>query len=139
MATAMTSAALALGTGTAHADPQVIEQCHWSDSAAQWIYSDGSLCRGSGEDPTTGSDGLPACADGRLAVLQPNGRVTCRDKAGYRVERADDGLNDLICQRLALGESPGQVGGELHDGNATITRQRATQRVWSALPDCPND
>jgi hypothetical protein len=54
--------------------------------------------------------------------------------------RADDGqLNTVICQQLALGQSPGQVAGELHDGNATITRQRATQRVWEALPDCPND
>jgi hypothetical protein len=59
---------------------------------------------------------------------------------GTGTARADDGqLSTVICQQLALGQSPGQVAGELHDGNATITRQRATQQVWEALPDCPND
>jgi hypothetical protein len=53
---------------------QTIEGCHWNDSS--WVYDDGSLCRGTGEDPTVGSDGLPACADGRLAVPQGD-RVMC--------------------------------------------------------------
>jgi hypothetical protein len=57
---------------------------------------------------------------------------------GTGVAHADD-TDTLICQQLAIGQSPGQVAGELHDGNATITRQRATQRVWEAMPDCPND
>jgi hypothetical protein len=52
---------------------------------------------------------------------------------------ADDGIDQTICNQLALGQSPGEVAGELHDGNATITRQRAVQRVWEALPECPND
>jgi hypothetical protein len=55
------------------------------------------------------------------------------------VAHADDGIDQTICNQLAIGQSPGQVAGELHDGNATITRQRATQRVWEAMPDCPND
>jgi hypothetical protein len=55
------------------------------------------------------------------------------------VAHADDGIDQTICNQLALGQSPGQIAGELHDGNATITRQRATQRVWQAIPDCPND
>jgi hypothetical protein len=55
------------------------------------------------------------------------------------VAHADDGIDQTICNQLALGQSPGQIAGELHDGNATITRQRASQRVWEAMPDCPND
>jgi hypothetical protein len=57
------------------------------------------------------------------------------------VAHADDdgGIDQVICNQLALGQSPGQIAGELHDGNATITRQRAVQRVWEALPECPND
>jgi|GEM_PF-5937901 hypothetical protein len=58
---------------------------------------------------------------------------------GTGVAHADDGIDQTICNQLALGQSPGQVAGELHDGNATITRQRATQRVWQAMPGCPDD
>jgi hypothetical protein len=58
---------------------------------------------------------------------------------GTGTAHADDGIDTVICNQLALGQSPGQIAGELHDGNATITRQRATQRVWEAIPDCPND
>lgn len=58
---------------------QVIEGCHWSDTAGQWIYPEGSLCRGTGEDPTTDGHGWPVCANGRLDVWQDNGRVTCID------------------------------------------------------------
>jgi hypothetical protein len=64
-----------------------------------------------------------------LALLAP----------GTGTAHADDGIDQTICNQLALGQSPGQIAGELHDGNATITRQRATQRVWEAMPDCPND
>jgi hypothetical protein len=56
------------------APTQTVEGCHWNNSS--WVYGDGSLCRGTGEDPTVGSDGLPACADGRLAVPQGD-RVMC--------------------------------------------------------------
>ena len=58
---------LIFGSGIAHAD-QVIEGCHWNEAADAWQYPDSSLCRGTGEDPTSGSDGLPACADGRVAT-----------------------------------------------------------------------
>jgi hypothetical protein len=51
----------------------------------------------------------------------------------------DDDLNRTICQQLSLGQSPGQVADEIHQGDATITRQRATQRVWESLGGCPND
>ena len=58
---------------------QVIEGCHWVQGKDAWIYSDGSLCRGTGEDPKVDSLGLPACADGRLAVIMPEtGRVMCK-------------------------------------------------------------
>jgi hypothetical protein len=50
------------------APTQIVEGCHWNDSS--WVYDDGPLCRGTGEDPTVGSDGLPAYADGRLVVSQ---------------------------------------------------------------------
>jgi hypothetical protein len=55
------------------------------------------------------------------------------------IAHADDGIDQTVCNQLAIGQSPGQIAGELHDGNATITRQRATQRVWEAMPDCPNN
>jgi hypothetical protein len=58
---------------------------------------------------------------------------------GAGTARADDGIDQTICNQLALGQSPGDIAGELHEGNATITRQRATQRVWEAIPNCPND
>ena len=58
---------------------------------------------------------------------------------GADVAHADDGIDSAICNQLALGQSPGQIAGELHDGNATITRQRATQRVWESLGGCPDD
>lgn len=57
--------------------PQIIEQCHYDNVVGQWVYDDGSLCRGTGEDPTVDSQGKPACADGRLPVLEPSGRVMC--------------------------------------------------------------
>lgn len=66
---------------TAQAD-QVIEGCHWSDTAQAWLYADGGgLCRSTGEDPTTDSAGLPACADHRIAIpgIRP-GTVTCVDQ-----------------------------------------------------------
>jgi hypothetical protein len=63
-----------LGIGPAHSDPQVIEDCHWE--APNWVYPDGALCRGTGEDPTVDGAGRPACADGRLAVVT-GPRVTC--------------------------------------------------------------
>lgn len=51
-----------------HAGYQVIEGCEWSGD--EWDYPDGSLCRGTGEDPTVDNAGLPACADGRVATPQ---------------------------------------------------------------------
>lgn len=55
--------------------PQVIEGCHFD--GADWVYDDQSLCRGTGEDPTTDSYGRPSCADHRTAIQQADGRVTC--------------------------------------------------------------
>jgi hypothetical protein len=70
MITALLIAAIVL----APAPTQTVEGCHWNNSS--WVYDDGSPCRGTGEDPTVGSDGLPACADGRLAISQGD-RVMC--------------------------------------------------------------
>jgi hypothetical protein len=67
------------------------------------------------------------------------GITTAAVVLGTGVAHADDGIDQTICNQLAIGQSPGQIAGELHDGNATITRQRATQRVWEAMPSCPND
>ncbi len=61
---------------TARAD-QVIEQCHWDQGVSQWVYDAGSLCRGTGEFPTHDGYGRPVCANGRMAVLEPSGRVMC--------------------------------------------------------------
>jgi hypothetical protein len=59
------------------ADGQTIEGCHWNRVSDAWVYDDDTLCRGTGEDPTVDSQGLPACANHRLAVLGADGRVTC--------------------------------------------------------------
>ena len=47
-----------------------IEGCHWdatgrdlAGDAGAWRYPDGTLCRGTGEDPTVDSHGRPVCAD----------------------------------------------------------------------------
>lgn len=63
----------ALTLGVAHAD--TTEGCHWNGTT-DWVYSDGSLCRGTGEDPTVDVHGMPACANGRSATLT-EGRVMC--------------------------------------------------------------
>lgn len=55
--------------------PQVVEGCHFD--GMDWVYQDNTLCRGTGEDPTTDSYGRPSCADHRTAIQQPNGRVNC--------------------------------------------------------------
>ena len=63
--------------GVAHADsPQVIEGCHWNGST-DWVYSDNTLCRGTGEDPTHDGYGRPACADGLMWVPLANGHAVC--------------------------------------------------------------
>lgn len=60
---------------------QPIEGCTWNGAA--WIYDDGGLCRGTGEDPTTDSAGHPACAGGRVAALQ-GARVLCAKGHGHK-------------------------------------------------------
>ena len=74
-------AAMVIGVWTAvpaHANSgQVIEGCHYSSLSGAWIYADGSLCRGDGEDPMVNRDGSPACAEGRTAVVTAPDRVMC--------------------------------------------------------------
>jgi hypothetical protein len=56
---------------------KVIEGCTWDDDEGLWEYSDGSPCRGTGEDPTTDGYGSPACAHG-IAIPGPRtGTVAC--------------------------------------------------------------
>lgn len=79
---AVVAAAALLGSAVpahAQARPETVEGCHYSASVAAWIYPDGSLCRGTGEDPTTDANGSPACADGLIAVPQQRfGTMTFR-------------------------------------------------------------
>jgi hypothetical protein len=55
------------------------------------------------------------------------------------VAHADDGIDQTICNQLALGQSPGQIAGELHDGDPRWTPNRALPRVYEAMPGCPDD
>jgi hypothetical protein len=54
------------------------EGCTWSDSHGEWVYADGSACRGTGEEPATNMFGKPACADLWEAIpgTQP-GTIMC--------------------------------------------------------------
>ena len=61
--------------------------------------------------------------------------------AGYA--RADDpetidspDLNGIICQQIALGESPGDIAERLHQGDGRLSIWQTGQMVWGALPDC---
>jgi hypothetical protein len=48
---------LTLIGATARADSgsgPFIEGCQWNQAADAWVYGDGSLCRGTGEDPNGG-------------------------------------------------------------------------------------
>jgi hypothetical protein len=58
---------------------------------------------------------------------------------GAGTAHADDGIDQTICNQLALGQSPGQIAGELHQGDPRWTPNRALPRVYEAMPGCPDD
>jgi hypothetical protein len=58
---------------------------------------------------------------------------------GAGTARADDGIDQTICNQLALGQSPGQVIEQLRDGDKRWNGPRGPSRVWSVLPDCPDN
>jgi hypothetical protein len=41
----------------------------------------------------------------------------------------------VVCQQLALGQTPGEIADELHRGNPTLPCPYTT--VWDAMPNCP--
>jgi hypothetical protein len=55
------------------------------------------------------------------------------------VAHADDGIDTVICNQLALGQSPGAIAGELHQGDPRWTPNRAIPRIYEAMPSCPDD
>jgi hypothetical protein len=62
--------------------------------------------------------------------------------AGAGVAHADDGdgsIDQTICSQLAIGQSPGQIAGELHQGDPRWTPNRAIPRIYEAMPSCPDD
>jgi hypothetical protein len=58
---------------------------------------------------------------------------------GAGLAHADDGIDSTICNQLALGQSPGQIAGELHQGDPRWTPNRAIPRIYEAMPGCPDD
>lgn len=44
--------------------------------------------------------------------------------------------NNIVCQQLAFGASPGQIAQALHEGTPSLTFQQALNLVWSELPEC---
>lgn len=80
-----TVAAIACGGMNAYAVAQspsasatgTVEGCSYDSASDNWLYSNGSLCRGTGEDPTTDANGNPVCANGNVAnVHKRHGVVT---------------------------------------------------------------
>ena len=52
------------------------------------------------------------------------------------VAYAEPGVDDVICGALALGETPGQVAEQLHQGDGRISTWQGGQLVRDALRSC---
>lgn len=69
--------ASAMANGPVASDTGTVEGCSFDDASGNWLYSNGSLCRGTGEDPTTDAQGNPVCANGNApAIHKRHGVVT---------------------------------------------------------------
>ena len=68
-----------------------------------------------------------------LAVLAMTG-------AGYAKADPDTidspDLNGIICQQIALGQTPGEIAEQLHQGDGRLSIWQTGQMVWGALPEC---
>lgn len=61
----------------AASDTGTVEGCSFDDASGNWLYSNGSLCRGTGEDPTADAQGNPVCANGNVpGIHKRHGVVT---------------------------------------------------------------
>jgi hypothetical protein len=132
MLIAVVAAAAVAGAATAHADThQVIEGCSWNGST-DWVYTDGSLCRTTGEDPTTDGAGEPACADGRVAVVTSL-RMTCLAPAGIATGsniRLVDSTTDTVCTGNRLGMTPDQIAQGLQRAGGQTNYWQAWRETW---------
>lgn len=71
---------------------------------------------------------------GRLAIA--SALVFVAAAAWPADAHASPSLPDIVCQQVALGQSPGQVADELHQGDPRIGWGQAANTVWSSLQDC---
>lgn len=57
----------------------------------------------------------------------------------WRVALTADGDNCAVCTANDLGETPGQIQDQLHQGDPRISWDKAAQRVWSDLENRNDD
>jgi hypothetical protein len=69
-----------------------------------------------------------------VAVLILTGAGYARAEPTDTIDQPD--LNGIICEQIALGETPGEIAERLHQGDLRMSIWETGQRVWSALPEC---
>jgi hypothetical protein len=69
-----------------------------------------------------------------LAALAVTGAGYAKADPDETIDQPD--LNGIICQQMALGESPSEIAERLHEGDGRMSIWETGQRVWSALPEC---
>lgn len=49
---------------------------------------------------------------------------------------ASPDTDDIVCQQSRLGEDPGTIADQLHNGDPRHSIWQTTQQVWTDLQDC---
>jgi len=64
--------------------------------------------------------------------------ITIAAIAAAPASHADEpGVAQLICQQLALGQSPSEIEQELHEGDHRYSLNQTAQTFWDTSATCP--